>query len=65
MLELRGGNEGISQLAFSRCLFSGGSLDKRSPADLENKEVQDAVVHYLYACLANDVIPQPNCRTTG
>eukprot|EP00959_Pyramimonas_sp_CCMP1952_P448013 9381225-Pyramimonas_sp.AAC.1 len=47
MLELRGGSGGISQLAFSRSLPSGGSLDKRSYVDLGNKGVQDAVMHDL------------------
>eukprot|EP00959_Pyramimonas_sp_CCMP1952_P248598 5196359-Pyramimonas_sp.AAC.1 len=65
MLELRGGSGGISQLAFSRGLSSGGNLDKRSLVDFGNKDVQDAVMHYLVACFVKVVILQPNCRTTG
>eukprot|EP00959_Pyramimonas_sp_CCMP1952_P120993 2529878-Pyramimonas_sp.AAC.1 len=45
MLELCGGSGGISQLAFSRGLFSGGNLDKRTFVDLGNKDVPDAVMH--------------------
>eukprot|EP00959_Pyramimonas_sp_CCMP1952_P037184 777920-Pyramimonas_sp.AAC.1 len=50
MLELCGGIGGIFQLAFSRGMSSGGNLDKRAFADLANKEVQDAAMHYLAAC---------------
>eukprot|EP00959_Pyramimonas_sp_CCMP1952_P021254 448424-Pyramimonas_sp.AAC.2 len=46
LLELCGGSGGISQLAFSRGLSSGGNLDKRSYVDPGNKDVQDAVMHY-------------------
>eukprot|EP00959_Pyramimonas_sp_CCMP1952_P158294 3310514-Pyramimonas_sp.AAC.1 len=46
-LELCGSAGGISQSAFSRGLSSGGNLDKRSYVDLGNKEVKDAVMHYL------------------
>eukprot|EP00959_Pyramimonas_sp_CCMP1952_P113940 2382596-Pyramimonas_sp.AAC.1 len=65
MLELRGGSGGISQLAFSRGLSSGGNLDKRAFVDLGNKDVQDAVMHYLDACCVRAVILHPNCRTNG
>eukprot|EP00959_Pyramimonas_sp_CCMP1952_P322385 6746206-Pyramimonas_sp.AAC.1 len=47
MLELCGGSGGISQLAFSRGLSSGGNLDTRSLVALGSKDVQDAVMHYL------------------
>eukprot|EP00959_Pyramimonas_sp_CCMP1952_P060418 1262058-Pyramimonas_sp.AAC.1 len=46
MLELRVGSGGISQLAFSRGLSSGGNLDKRSDVDLGNNDAQDAAMHY-------------------
>eukprot|EP00959_Pyramimonas_sp_CCMP1952_P342012 7164889-Pyramimonas_sp.AAC.1 len=65
MLELCGGIGGISQLALSRGMSSGGNLDKRSFVDLGNKEVQDAVVHYLDACFFKVVMLQPSCRATG
>eukprot|EP00959_Pyramimonas_sp_CCMP1952_P045467 949867-Pyramimonas_sp.AAC.1 len=65
MLELRGGNGGILQLAFSRGLSSGGNLDKRSFVDLGNKNVQDAAMHYLGAYFVKVFILQPNCRATG
>eukprot|EP00959_Pyramimonas_sp_CCMP1952_P101390 2120993-Pyramimonas_sp.AAC.1 len=32
---------------------------------LGNKDVQDAVVHYLDACFVHIVILQTKCRTTG
>eukprot|EP00959_Pyramimonas_sp_CCMP1952_P335331 7021499-Pyramimonas_sp.AAC.1 len=41
------------------------NLDKRSYVDLGNKNVQDAVMHYLDVCFVNVVMLQPNCRTTG
>eukprot|EP00959_Pyramimonas_sp_CCMP1952_P312896 6549454-Pyramimonas_sp.AAC.1 len=50
MLEPCGGVGGISRLAFSRGLSSGGNLDNRAFVDLGNREV--------------DVL-QPNCRTSG
>eukprot|EP00959_Pyramimonas_sp_CCMP1952_P201877 4221144-Pyramimonas_sp.AAC.1 len=56
---------GMSQLAFSRGLSSGGNLDKRSYADFGKREVQDAVLHALDVCSFGVVILQPNCRTTG
>eukprot|EP00959_Pyramimonas_sp_CCMP1952_P238870 4991701-Pyramimonas_sp.AAC.1 len=62
MLELCGGNGGISQLAFCRGLSSGGNLNKRSYVDFRNKDPQGAVMHYLDGCLVNVVILQPNCR---
>eukprot|EP00959_Pyramimonas_sp_CCMP1952_P159444 3334888-Pyramimonas_sp.AAC.1 len=65
MLELCGGNGSISQLAFSRGLSSGGNFDKLSYVDLGNKDVPDAVMHYLDVCVVNAVILQPNCITTG
>eukprot|EP00959_Pyramimonas_sp_CCMP1952_P446398 9346388-Pyramimonas_sp.AAC.1 len=65
MLELRGGIGGTSQLAFSRVLSGGGNLDKRTFVDLGNKDIQDAVMHYLDVCFVKVVILQPNCRTTG
>eukprot|EP00959_Pyramimonas_sp_CCMP1952_P396458 8306451-Pyramimonas_sp.AAC.1 len=65
MLELREGSGGISQLACSRGLSSMGNFDKRSYVDFANKDVQDAVMHYLDVCFVNVVILQPNCRTTG
>eukprot|EP00959_Pyramimonas_sp_CCMP1952_P133752 2797046-Pyramimonas_sp.AAC.1 len=52
-------------LAFSRGLSSGGNLDKRAFVDLGNREVQDAVVHYLDVCFVKVVILQPDSRTTG
>eukprot|EP00959_Pyramimonas_sp_CCMP1952_P401769 8418485-Pyramimonas_sp.AAC.1 len=55
----------MSHLAFSRGLSSGGNFDKRSYVDLGNKEVQDAVLHYLDVRYVNVVILQPNCRTTA
>eukprot|EP00959_Pyramimonas_sp_CCMP1952_P368758 7724129-Pyramimonas_sp.AAC.1 len=42
MLELCGGNVGVSHVAFSRGLSPGGNFDKRSYVDFGNKEVQDA-----------------------
>eukprot|EP00959_Pyramimonas_sp_CCMP1952_P224601 4696402-Pyramimonas_sp.AAC.1 len=60
-----GGSGGISQLAFSRGLSPGGNLDERSYVDLGNKDVQDAVMHYLDVCFVNLVILQLSCRTTG
>eukprot|EP00959_Pyramimonas_sp_CCMP1952_P463471 9484981-Pyramimonas_sp.AAC.1 len=65
MLDLRGGSGGISQLAYSRGLSSGGNLDKRALVDIGNKDVQDAAMHYLDACVVKVVIRKPNCRTTG
>eukprot|EP00959_Pyramimonas_sp_CCMP1952_P223659 4676520-Pyramimonas_sp.AAC.1 len=65
MLEVCGGSGGISQLAFSRDLSSGGNLDKRSYVEFGNKDVQDAVMHYLDVCSVNVVILQANCRATG
>eukprot|EP00959_Pyramimonas_sp_CCMP1952_P004420 92576-Pyramimonas_sp.AAC.1 len=65
MLELRGGIGGISQFAFSRGLSSGGNLDKSTCVDLGNRDVQDAVMHYLDVCFVKVVILQPRCRTTG
>eukprot|EP00959_Pyramimonas_sp_CCMP1952_P404060 8466652-Pyramimonas_sp.AAC.1 len=65
MLELCGGIGGISQLAVSRGMSSGGNLDKRTFFDPGNKEVQDAVMHYVDACFVKVVILQPSCRTTG
>eukprot|EP00959_Pyramimonas_sp_CCMP1952_P300235 6280144-Pyramimonas_sp.AAC.1 len=62
MLKLRGGSGGISQLAFSRGLSSGGHLNKRSYVDLGNKDVQTAVMHYLDACFVNVVILQPKLQ---
>eukprot|EP00959_Pyramimonas_sp_CCMP1952_P306654 6417631-Pyramimonas_sp.AAC.1 len=50
---MRGGNGGISQLAFSRGSSSGGNLDRRSYVDVGNREVQDAVMHYLDVCFVN------------
>eukprot|EP00959_Pyramimonas_sp_CCMP1952_P458105 9476069-Pyramimonas_sp.AAC.1 len=55
MLELCGGSGGTSQFAFSRGLSSRGNLDKRSYVDLGNKDVQDAVVHYVDVCFGNVV----------
>eukprot|EP00959_Pyramimonas_sp_CCMP1952_P388589 8142425-Pyramimonas_sp.AAC.1 len=65
MLELCGGSGGISQLAFSRGLSSGGNLDKRSFVKLGNKDVQGSVMHYLGVCFVNIVTPQTSRRTTG
>eukprot|EP00959_Pyramimonas_sp_CCMP1952_P424086 8883038-Pyramimonas_sp.AAC.1 len=65
MLELCGGIGGVSQLAFSRGLSSGGNLDKRALVDPGNKEVQDAVMHYLDVCFVMVVILRPSCRATG
>eukprot|EP00959_Pyramimonas_sp_CCMP1952_P115032 2404965-Pyramimonas_sp.AAC.1 len=66
MLELCGENGGISQLAFSRGLSSGGNyLDQRSYVDLGNKDVQHAVMHYRDVCFVDVVMLQPSCRTTG
>eukprot|EP00959_Pyramimonas_sp_CCMP1952_P284348 5944142-Pyramimonas_sp.AAC.1 len=62
MLELCEGGGGLSQLTFSRGLSSGGSLNKRSCDDLGNKDVQDAVMHYLDACFVNVVILQPKLQ---
>eukprot|EP00959_Pyramimonas_sp_CCMP1952_P100898 2110600-Pyramimonas_sp.AAC.1 len=65
MLELCGGGGGVSQLAFSRGLSSGGNLDKRSHVDFGSKDVQDAVMHYLGACFVNAGVLQTSSRTTG
>eukprot|EP00959_Pyramimonas_sp_CCMP1952_P415355 8703075-Pyramimonas_sp.AAC.1 len=65
MLELCGGSGGISQVAFSRGLSPGGNFDKRSDVDYGNKDVQDAVMLYLFVCFVNVVILQRNCRSTG
>eukprot|EP00959_Pyramimonas_sp_CCMP1952_P197785 4136292-Pyramimonas_sp.AAC.1 len=46
-------------------MSSGGNLDTRTSVDLGNKEVQDAVMHYLDVCFVEVVMLQPNCRTTG
>eukprot|EP00959_Pyramimonas_sp_CCMP1952_P208337 4358158-Pyramimonas_sp.AAC.1 len=40
MLELCGGEGGIAELAFSRGLSSGGSLDKAAYVDLGDPSVQ-------------------------
>eukprot|EP00959_Pyramimonas_sp_CCMP1952_P191589 4006119-Pyramimonas_sp.AAC.1 len=65
-LELRGGSGGISQPAFSRGLSSGGNLYKRSFVDLGNKDVQDAVVHYLGVVLSKlSCIPGPKIFPLG
>eukprot|EP00959_Pyramimonas_sp_CCMP1952_P180665 3777498-Pyramimonas_sp.AAC.1 len=56
---------GISQLAFSRGLPSGGNLDKRPFVDLGNKDVQDAVMHELGVCFVKVVMLHPYRRTTG
>eukprot|EP00959_Pyramimonas_sp_CCMP1952_P030088 630830-Pyramimonas_sp.AAC.1 len=65
VLELGGGIGGISQLAFSRGLSSGGNLYKRTFVDFRNKEVPDAVMHYLDVCFVKVVMLQPSCRKTG
>eukprot|EP00959_Pyramimonas_sp_CCMP1952_P381351 7990798-Pyramimonas_sp.AAC.1 len=65
MLELCGGIGGISQLAFSRGVSSGGDLDTRAFVDLGEKEAQDAGMHSLDACFVKVVILQTSCRTTG
>ena len=65
MLELCGGLGGLSELAFKRGLSSGGNLGKRSYVDLGNKQVQDAVMHFIDVCFVKIVILQSNCRTTG
>eukprot|EP00959_Pyramimonas_sp_CCMP1952_P023377 491573-Pyramimonas_sp.AAC.1 len=65
MLELCGGNGGISQLAVCRGLSSGGSLGKRYYVDRGNKEVQNAVMRYLDVCFVTVIIMQLNCITTA
>eukprot|EP00959_Pyramimonas_sp_CCMP1952_P139560 2920690-Pyramimonas_sp.AAC.2 len=55
----------MSQFALSRSLSPGGSLDRRYYVDFGNKEVLNAVMHYLDVCFVNVVILQPNCRTSG
>eukprot|EP00959_Pyramimonas_sp_CCMP1952_P428715 8979223-Pyramimonas_sp.AAC.1 len=50
MLEPCGGEGGISALAFSRGLPSGGNLDKTACADLGDPSVQRAVDHYFAVC---------------
>eukprot|EP00959_Pyramimonas_sp_CCMP1952_P286753 5996288-Pyramimonas_sp.AAC.1 len=52
MLELRGGEGGISKLAFSRGLSSGGNPDKTTCVDLGDPSVQRAVDQYFAACYA-------------
>eukprot|EP00959_Pyramimonas_sp_CCMP1952_P276608 5781924-Pyramimonas_sp.AAC.1 len=47
MLELCGGEGGISERAFSRGLSSGGNLDKTTYVDLGDPSVQRAVDHYF------------------
>eukprot|EP00959_Pyramimonas_sp_CCMP1952_P008357 174753-Pyramimonas_sp.AAC.1 len=65
MLELCGGEDGISELAFSRGLSSGGNLDKTTCADLGDPSVQRAVDHYFAVCRVRVAVLQPSCRTTG
>eukprot|EP00959_Pyramimonas_sp_CCMP1952_P042947 898702-Pyramimonas_sp.AAC.1 len=65
MLELCGGEGGISELAVSRGLSSGGNLDKTPCVDLGDPSVQRAVHHYFAVCDVLVAILQPNCRTTG
>ena len=65
MIELCGGMGGISQLAFSRGLSSGGNLDKTTNVDLGDPTIQRAVDHYLDTCYVRVAILQPSCRTTG
>eukprot|EP00959_Pyramimonas_sp_CCMP1952_P354143 7419942-Pyramimonas_sp.AAC.1 len=47
MVELCGGEGGISELAFSRGLSSGGNLGKATCVDLGDSSVQRAVDHYI------------------
>eukprot|EP00959_Pyramimonas_sp_CCMP1952_P153299 3207089-Pyramimonas_sp.AAC.1 len=47
MLELCGGEGGISELAFPRGLSSGGNLDKTTCVDLGDPSAQRAVDHYF------------------
>ena len=65
MIELCGGEGGISQLAFSRGLSSGGNLDKTTNVDLGNPATQRALDHYLSSCYVRVAILQPSYRTTG
>eukprot|EP00959_Pyramimonas_sp_CCMP1952_P100602 2104590-Pyramimonas_sp.AAC.1 len=64
MLELCGGEGGISELAFSRGLSSGGNLDKTACVDLGGPSVQRAVDHYFAICYVRVAMLQPSCRTT-
>eukprot|EP00959_Pyramimonas_sp_CCMP1952_P025372 532345-Pyramimonas_sp.AAC.1 len=64
MVELCGGDGGISELAFSWGL-SGGNLDKTTCVDLGDPSVQRAVDHYFAVCHVRVAILQPNCLTTG
>ena len=65
MLELCGGEGGITKLAFRRGLTSGGNLDKKTNVDLGKPTIQRIIIHYLHNCHVETVILQPNCRTTG
>eukprot|EP00959_Pyramimonas_sp_CCMP1952_P205836 4304558-Pyramimonas_sp.AAC.1 len=65
MVELCGGECGISELAFSGGLSSGSNLDKTTCVDLGDPSVQRAEDHYYAACYVRVAIPQPNCCTTG
>ena len=65
MLELLGGEGGTSELAFRRGLSSGGSLDKKTNANLDDPHTQRVLLHYLAARYACAVIIQPYCRSTG
>ena len=65
VLELCGGSGGISKAAFKRGLVSGGNLDLTTQVNLDDKDEQFAINHYLQTCYVLCVILQPNCRSTG
>eukprot|EP00959_Pyramimonas_sp_CCMP1952_P194832 4074233-Pyramimonas_sp.AAC.1 len=65
MLELCGGEGGISELAFPRGLSSGGNLDKTTCVDLRDPSAQRAIDHYFAACHVRVAMLQPSCRTIG
>eukprot|EP00959_Pyramimonas_sp_CCMP1952_P265134 5544185-Pyramimonas_sp.AAC.1 len=65
MLELCGGEGGISELPFSRGLSSGGNFYKTTCVDLGDPSVQRAVGHYFAVCHVRVAMLQPSCLTTG
>lgn len=62
LLELRGGEGRISQVAFRRGLESGGNLDLVAGCDLGDPATQRAINHYLDMCVA---YWSPSCSRTA